>query len=248
MENATTFFKKAKQTDCFTRWYGSITYTYPHEDNEKKNILNNLSDRLIRFGVAAYVKNVDYVTNDFCVLNFRKSIDSPEKLLQIDHALRLSVKSFRSPITREIETGYSEATLKLLDDVKKQNLEGSIKDLQNGADANAIYDPMSEYPSVLHVAVLFKRADIARELLRYGADPNGGLCIEKPLSVAYDGSNEAKDVIKLLLMYRAEDIPEKRERWLERCGLTFDDIKPRRLIVKENPEPTIKHRRIPVTE
>lgn len=247
MENVTTFFKRAKQTDCFTNWYGTITYTFPHKDNGKKKILYNLSDRLFKFGATYYIKDVDYATNVFCEVQL-KEIKDKEKLLQIEHALKLSVTSFRSPITGEIETGYNETTLKLLSDVKNQNLEEIIKDLQNGADANAIYDPVLETPSVLHVAVLFKRVDIVKELLLHGADPNGGLCFETPLSIAYDGSVEAKDVIKLLLMYRADDIPEKRDKWLKRCGLSFDDIRQRRFVVKENPEPVTKHRRIPVTE
>lgn len=239
MENTIPFFQRAKRTNNFHRWYGYINYTYPYGNQKLKNSLWNLSDKLLNYGLTRFIEEVDYATNDFCEINLREIKNKElEKLLQIDHALRLSVASFRSPITEEIEIGYNEATLKLLDDVRNQNLEEIIKDLQNGADANAIYDPVSDYPSVLHVAVLFKRVDIARELLRYGADPNGGLCFEKPLSLAYDGSIEAKDVIKLLLMYRAEDIPEKRDKWLKRCGLKFNDIRQRRLIPEENLKPS----------
>ena len=249
MGTTLTFFQRAKRTDNFQRWYGHINYIYPYGNQKLKNALWNLSDKLLNYGLTRFIEQVDYATNDFCEVKLREIKDEESgKLLQIEHALKLSVASFRSPITGEIETGYNEATLKLLDDVKSQNLEETIKDLQNGADANAIYAPISDYPSVLHVAVLFKRVDIAKKLLLHGADPNGGLCFETPLSIAYDGSIEAKDVIKLLLMYRTNDIPEKRDKWLKRCGLSFDDIRQRRFVVKENPEPVTKHRRIPVTD
>lgn len=239
---------KEKPRDGFEKWYGHIYYKYPLSSREKQNALWSMSHILHRMELSTFIKEVNYQTN-ICEIIFRENrMPSAEQLLQIDHALKLSVTSFLSPITGEIETGYNETTLKLLSDVKNQNLEEIIKDLQNGAEANAIYNPVSETPSVLHVAVLFKRVDIAKELLLHGADPNGGLCFETPLSIAYDGSIEAKDVIKLLLMYRANDIPEKRDKWLKRCGLSFDDIRQRRFVVKENPEPVTKHRRIPVTE
>ena len=200
MKNDSSFFRKVKPVERFTKWYGNIESIFQLNDQKRKEALRNLSHIFARMELASFIERVDYVTDDFCTVRLRTNqrIDR-EELIQLEHALRLSTDAFRSPISGKIEKGYTEATRNLLKHVKAQNLEEITKDLKNGADANAIYDPVSDHPSVLHVAVLLKRADIVKMLLEYDADPNIRVRSESPLSLAYDGSYEAKDVIKILL-------------------------------------------------
>ena len=235
-----------------------INYIYPQGSGIKELMLWNLARELTYAELMPYIKSVDFTSTHCkvntteecdCIDDFERTYIYNDKREVIDLFLRNSGMSYVSTVSGRKETGYSNETRDLIRAVKRLSFDDAMQALNRKANPNAILAEEVAgiiYPSVLMATVLFKRADIAKILLAAGADPNGQH-LESPLSVAYAGGIEGKEIVKLLLSYRATDLPDKRDRWLKRCSLNFDDIKPRRLISKENPESTRKRRKIPAT-
>lgn len=212
--------------------YYGVEYIHSNGEWGREETLWNLAHRLTSAELMPYIKSVDY-SSDYCRVQVTDACydeDEDEydggrhyrykdKREVIDAFLREGGIKYISLVSGERQEGYSEATRNLIMAIRKQSLEEALEAIKQGADPNAILiiTPInSDYPSVLHMAVLYKNEELVSALLKAGADPNGTQCLTSPLEIAYRGGSESEGIIKLLLDNGARDIPVLRSSWQQR--------------------------------